>query len=107
MAPTVLVTGATGYVASELVAQLLDKGYTVVAAARNLEKAAFLSQFPGAQERLRVVRLDLLDGIDSFVSALEGCDAVFHTASPLSGDGEEGIEEPAWLPERVSDAAQR
>ena len=55
MPPTVLVTGATGYIASELVAQLLDKGYTVVAAARNLEKAAFLSQFPGAQERLRVV----------------------------------------------------
>ena len=95
MAPTVLVTGATGYIASELVAQLLDKGYTVVAAARNLEKAAFLSQLPGAQERLRVVRLDLLDGIDSFVSALEGCDAVFHTASPLSGDGEEGILKPA------------
>ena len=64
MPPTVLVTGATGYIASELVAQLLDKGYTVVAAARNLEKAAFLSQFPGAQERLRVVRLDLLDGAD-------------------------------------------
>ena len=63
MPPTVLVTGATGYIASELVAQLLDKGYTVVAAARNLEKAAFLSQLPGAQERLCVVRLDLLDGV--------------------------------------------
>ena len=95
MPPTVLVTGATGYIASELVAQLLDKGYTVVAAARNLEKAAFLSQLPGAQERLRAVRLDLLDGVDTFVSALEGCDAVFHTASPLSGDGEEGILKPA------------
>ena len=59
MPPTVLVTGATGYIASELVAQLLDKGYTVVAAARNLEKAAFLSQLPGAQERLRVVRCRL------------------------------------------------
>ena len=49
----VLVTGATGYIASELVAQLLDKGYTVVAAARNLEKAAFLSQFPGAHSRMQ------------------------------------------------------
>ena len=37
MPPTVLVTGATGYIASELVAQLLDKGYTVVALQESLE----------------------------------------------------------------------
>jgi len=91
----VLVTGATGFIASELVAQLLDKGYTIVATVRNLEKAAFLSQLPGGHDRLRFVQLDLLDGLDAFVAAMEGCDAVFHTASPMSGDGEEGIVQPA------------
>mmetsp|Transcript_54158 Transcript_54158/g.118628 ORF Transcript_54158/g.118628 Transcript_54158/m.118628 type:complete len:330 (+) Transcript_54158:73-1062(+) len=90
----VLVTGATGYIASELVAQLLDKGYVVTAAVRNLEKAAFLSQLPGG-DRVRFVQLDLLDGHEKFLAAMEGCDAVFHTASPMSGDTEEGIVRPA------------
>ena len=75
---------------------MLDKGYTVIAAVRNLEKAVYLSQLPGAHNlSLRVVHLDLLDGLDKFVAAMEGCDAVFHTASPMSGDGEEGIVKPA------------
>eukprot|EP00928_Gymnodinium_smaydae_P064560 TRINITY_DN47855_c0_g1_i1.p1 TRINITY_DN47855_c0_g1~~TRINITY_DN47855_c0_g1_i1.p1 ORF type:complete len:339 (-),score=41.18 TRINITY_DN47855_c0_g1_i1:130-1146(-) len=93
----VLVTGATGYIASELIAQLLDKGYEVTAAARNLEKAACLSQLPCGDDprRLRVVHLDLIDGPDKFVAAMQGCDAVFHVASPMSGDGEEGIVRPA------------
>lgn len=91
----VLVTGATGYIASELVAQLLHKGYTVIAAARNLEKGALLSQLPGGKDRLRLVPLDLLDGSEKFRAAMEGCDAVFHTASPMSGDDEEGTVEPA------------
>jgi len=96
MMPKVLVTGATGYIAPELVAQLLDKGYTVIAAARNVEKAAFLSQLPGHDGlRLRLVQLDLLDGLDRFLAAMKGCHAVFHTASPMSGDGEEGIVKPA------------
>lgn len=92
--PTVLVTGATGYIASELVAQLLDKGYVVKATARNLEKAAFLLQLPGG-DRVRLVHLDLLGEDEDFLAAIEGCDAVFHTASPLTGDSEEAIVTPA------------
>ena len=36
----VLVTGATGYVASHVVEQLLAKGYTVRGTVRNVEKAS-------------------------------------------------------------------
>ena len=35
-APTAVVTGATGFVASELVKQLLEKGYTVRGTVRSL-----------------------------------------------------------------------
>jgi GDP-D-mannose dehydratase len=35
--PTVVVTGATGFVASELVKQLLEKGYTVRGTIRSLQ----------------------------------------------------------------------
>lgn len=36
-APVVVVTGATGFVASELVKQLLEKGYTVRGTVRSLQ----------------------------------------------------------------------
>ena len=91
---TVLVTGATGYIASELVAQLVGKGYVVKAAARNLEKAAFLTQLP-CGDRVQLVHLDLLDGHEKFVEAMQGCDAVFHTASPMTGETEESLVQPA------------
>ena len=39
MASTVLVTGGTGYIAGELIRQLLDKGWTVHTTVRNKAKS--------------------------------------------------------------------
>ncbi|CAI0455028.1 unnamed protein product [Linum tenue] len=83
---TVCVTGATGFIASWLVKLLLHRGYTVKASVRDPsdeKKTAHLLGLEGAAERLQLFKADLL-AEGSFDSAMEGCVAVFHTASPVS-----------------------
>lgn len=46
------------------------------------EKAKHLLELPGASERLKLVEADLLKP-GAFDSAVQGCDGVFHTASPF------------------------
>lgn len=81
----VLVTGANGYVASWLVKQLLDEGLSVHATVRNpndQSKVGHLLALAGAAERLTLFKADLLeDGV--FDEAIQGCELVFHTASPF------------------------
>ena len=86
MVPTdapILVTGATGFVASRIVQQLLSVGRPVRGTVRSLKKdrdLAPLRSLPGAGG-LQLVEADLLtDG--SFDRAAEGCSYVLHTASP-------------------------
>ncbi|BAT93472.1 Cinnamoyl-CoA reductase [Vigna angularis] len=79
------VTGASGYIASWLVKFLLQRGYTVKATVRdpnNPKKVDHLVNLDGAKERLQLFKADLLDE-GSFDSAVQGCHAVFHTASPF------------------------
>ncbi|GMN26271.1 hypothetical protein TIFTF001_001234 [Ficus carica] len=82
------VTGASGYIASWLVKFLLQRGYTVKASVRDpndQKKTAHLTSMDGAEKRLHLFKADLLDE-GSFDSAIEGCDGVFHTASPFYHD---------------------
>ena len=78
----VCVTGATGFVASWLVRQLLERGdVNVRGTVRRVATADHLRALPGAGERLELVEADLtVPG--SFEPAVRGCAAVFHTASP-------------------------
>ncbi|WP_050928589.1 SDR family oxidoreductase [Aestuariivita boseongensis] len=89
MSKTVLVTGATGYIAKHLVLQLLDAGYTVKGSARSLSREGELRDAlgprlsdPSALDRLSVVPLDLSSD-DGWDKAMEGVDVVMHTASPF------------------------
>lgn len=85
---TVCVTGASGYIASWLVKLLLNRGYTVKASVRDPsdpKKTDHLLALEGAKERLHLFKADLLDE-GSFDSAIEGCQGVFHTASPFYHD---------------------
>ncbi|XP_058752364.1 cinnamoyl-CoA reductase CAD2-like isoform X1 [Vicia villosa] len=82
----VCVTGASGYIASWIVKFLLQRRYTVRATVRDLagnpKKVDHLTKLDGAKERLHLFKADLLEE-GSFDSAVEGCDGVFHTASPV------------------------
>ncbi|XP_028096245.1 cinnamoyl-CoA reductase 1-like [Camellia sinensis] len=81
----VCVTGASGYIASWLVKLLLLRGYTVRASVRNPndpKKTEHLLALDGAKERLHLFQADLLvEG--SFDPIIDGCEGVFHTASPV------------------------
>ncbi|KAF7833719.1 UDP-glycosyltransferase 79B30-like [Senna tora] len=63
---------------------LLLRGYTVKATVRDPndpKKVEHLYKLEGAKERLKLIKADLLEE-GSFDSAVEGCEGVFHTASP-------------------------
>jgi len=79
---TIGVSGAGGFIASWIVDGLLARGHRVRGTVRNAAKGApHLQQLAGADDRLALCSADLLrEG--SFDSAVAGCDAVVHTASP-------------------------
>ncbi|MCF8383746.1 MAG: aldehyde reductase [Chlorobium sp.] len=78
----VCVTGASGFIASHIVNQLLAEGYRVRGTVRKSpEHYPFLLQLPGAGERLELVEADLLKS-ESFIPAFRECAYVIHTASP-------------------------
>nr|QCX36385.1 RDCT5 [Piper methysticum] len=81
----VCVTGASGYIASWLVKLLLARGYTVKASVRDPndpKKTDHLRSLEGAEERLHLFKANLLED-GSFDDVIDGCDGVFHTASPF------------------------
>ncbi len=76
----VLVTGASGFIASWVVEQLLAAGYRVRGTLRSINSGAHLRKLAGA-DRLDLVAADLLTA-GAFDEAARGCEAVIHTASP-------------------------
>ncbi|KAK8565981.1 hypothetical protein V6N12_059525 [Hibiscus sabdariffa] len=96
----VCVTGASGYIASWLVKLLLQRGYTVRATVRDPndpKKTQHLLSLDGAKERLLLFKAELLDE-GCFESIVDGCQGVFHTASPVlfsASDPQAEIIDPA------------
>jgi nucleoside-diphosphate-sugar epimerase len=77
----VCVTGVTGYLGTEIVYQLLNKGYTVHGTVRSLVSDAtkeLQTLFPA----IKFFEADLLKE-GSFDKAIEGCVSVIHAASPF------------------------
>lgn len=102
----VCVTGAGGYIASWIVKLLLEKGYTVKGTVRNPDdpKNSHLRDLDGAKDRLTLIRADLLD-YQSLREAIDGCDGVFHTASPVTDDPEQMVEPAVIGTKNVINAA--
>lgn len=97
----VLVTGATGYVAGSVVKRLLEQGHEVHAAVRDPNRTnhlAYLRELEAdTQGTLRFFASDLLIN-GSYADAMNGCEFVFHTASPFvlkPKDAQRDLIEPA------------
>jgi predicted dehydrogenase/nucleoside-diphosphate-sugar epimerase len=78
-APTVFVTGATGFMGSHLVDRLTDQGAEVRALVR-----------PGSKlNHLKTLNIDWVEGdlkdATTLTRAMEGCDIVYHCAATTSG----------------------
>jgi nucleoside-diphosphate-sugar epimerase len=77
----ILVTGASGFIGSHVVAALSEAGENVRALYRNNEPVASLKALPGVEW----MRCDLLDVYD-VEDALKGIDAIIHCAATVSFD---------------------
>ncbi len=100
----ILVTGASGYIASWIVKLLIKDGYTVHGTVRSLtdeHKIGHLLEIvrngPG---KLKLFEADLLKH-GSFSAAMKGCSVVIHTASPFQirgiKDPQSELVDPALL----------
>ncbi len=82
----VLVTGGSGYVATQLLATLLRDGLAVRTTARSMDKEITIREAVRRGEaddtKLEVVVADLTID-EGWPSAMEGCDEVHHVASPI------------------------
>ena len=99
----VMVTGATGFVAGWLVKKLLEEGITVHAAVRNPDKTEKLKYLNAIADKskgsIKYFKSDLLQE-GSYAEAMEGCELVYHTASPFVidvNDPQKELIDPAKL----------
>ncbi|MCF8427907.1 MAG: aldehyde reductase [Bacteroidia bacterium] len=110
----VLVTGATGYVAGWIIKKLMDDGLTVHATVRNPNDEQKLEHLVKMANQsnggIKFFKADLLNN-GSFAEAMQGCELVFHTASPFMTevkDAQKELIEPAVLgTENVLNAAMQ
>lgn len=114
MNQTVMVTGATGYVAGWIVKGLLEAGHKVHAPVRdpdNQEKLAHLNAIAEATTgSIEFFKADLLEA-GSYKEAMAGCSIVIHTASPFTlkvNDPQKELIDPAVMGTRnVLEAANQ
>jgi dihydroflavonol-4-reductase len=93
---TVLVTGASGFIGTHCVLQLLEQGYKVRGTLRNLDREKHLrevfSRHTQAIDHLEFVQTDLLKD-DGWAEAVSGCEYVLHVASPFPSETPEDEED--------------
>lgn len=87
---TVLVTGATGFIAQHIVDKLLARGYSVVGTARSESRynpifEAFMQKYPEAKLTFEIVPdISVENAFDEVLKNHPEITAVLHTASPFS-----------------------
>jgi nucleoside-diphosphate-sugar epimerase len=89
MAVTALVTGASGFLATQIIFLLLERGgYDIVAAVRSPEKVSACRQIYAKYESvgtstLRFLVVPDMQQTGAYDEAIQGANIVFHTASPF------------------------
>ena len=80
----VLVTGCTGFLGRQVTSEFLSRGYFVRGTTRSKSEhyEEIMNDF-NAGDRFEICTTDLLSD-DEWMQAMEGIDAVIHTASPFS-----------------------
>lgn len=80
----VLVTGASGYIASHVLDILLKRGYAVRGTVRSQKKADFIiNKYPQYKDKLDFVIVEDIANEGAFEGALDGISGIFHLASPF------------------------
>ncbi|MBN4046558.1 aldehyde reductase [bacterium AH-315-P15] len=86
MTDKVLVTGASGFIASHCIIQLLEKGYTVRGTLRTMGRADAIRDIVGAHTdkvgNLEFAEADLSKDA-GWAEAADGCPLILHVASPF------------------------
>lgn len=78
--PLTELTGATGYLASYIVKELLDAGFTVIGTVRRASGGEYLSQM--FNERFSFVIVEDMSTPDALTSLMHRVDLVVHTTNP-------------------------
>ncbi|KAI5456586.1 hypothetical protein BGZ63DRAFT_395837 [Mariannaea sp. PMI_226] len=82
--PTLLVTGASGYLGGQIVKTALEKGYNVRATARSEASAKKVGdQFPQYSAKLSYAIVPDMTKVESYEHALDGVTGIVHAASPF------------------------
>lgn len=87
---TLLITGATGLVGSNLSVQAANAGYHVRALVRSLDNVE-----PLRRANIEVVRGDITD-LDSLLRAARGVEGIIHTAAVIGGTWSKATPEDFW-----------
>lgn len=84
----VFITGATGFIGSQVVASTLKAGYRVRLSIRKAEQERTLRErYAEFSSDIDTCVIPDLSKPEAFSSALAGVDYVFHLASPMPGNG--------------------
>ncbi|CUA68990.1 hypothetical protein RSOLAG22IIIB_13896 [Rhizoctonia solani] len=87
---TVLVTGASGFIAVWLCQHLLEAGYKVKGTVRSAAKGDYLvNLFKSYGDKFKYVVVEDIGKDGAFDEAVNGVGAIAHTASPFHFDSED------------------